>query len=131
MRRPVDSYIRSAHWTRSSWRSRVLLIMLTRAALWTTRLRHRATSTVTTAMAALSFQRSPLRNNARTSGPQLVPETAHGLDPVLSDLGPQPLDVDVDDPGVATPLVVPHPLQQLVAGHHGAGRARELQQQPH
>ena len=55
---------------------------------------------------------------------QLVAEAADRLDAVLADLAAQPLHVDVHDPGVAAPAVVPHPLQQPVAGEDGAGRGR-------
>ena len=106
--------------------SRAFSSIETRAALWTTRLSASAMSAPTAAIAMLIFQRDRAgpADAAAASCAQLVAEAADRLDPVLPDLGAQPLHMDVDDAGVPAPAVVPDPLQQLVPGEHGAGRAR-------
>ena len=64
------------------------------------------------------------------SGLEFVAETADGLDPVLTDLRPQPLHMDVHDPGVTAPAVV-HTRSSSLSRDNRAGRRGELQQQPH
>src|SRR5690349_7680837 len=125
-----------ASWSRWSARSRALSSIDTRAALCTTRLSAIATRAPTSAMAALSFHLSPVRMSACSrrpgsrrrvfprmpprSGLQLVAEATDRLDAVLVDLRAQPLHMDVDDPGVTAPAVVPHALQELVPGQDSA-----------
>src|SRR3954470_7878008 len=55
--------------------------------------------------------------------PRLVPDAADGQHDLRTlriplDLGPQPLDVDVDQPGVRGVPIAPHLLQQHLAGEH-------------
>src|SRR4051794_40671748 len=64
----------------------------------------------------------------------LVPDTAHrqddlGLLRVALDLRPQPLHVDVDQPGVGGVPVAPHLLEQQLAGEHLARLAGQGHQQ--
>src|SRR5436853_481201 len=64
---------------------------------------------------------------------QAVADTAHsvderGLDHV--DLVPQVADVGLEDARVARERVVPHVLEDLVAGEHTPGVGEEVMQQP-
>ena len=52
-----------------------------------------------------------------------------GFDGVGLDLGPQPLDVDVERLGVADVVGAPHPVDELHAGEHAAGVAQQHLQQ--
>ena len=52
---------------------------------------------------------------------EAVPDRPHGLDQVgvlLTQLGPEPPDVDVDRAGPAVVLVAPDPAEQRLAGEH-------------
>ena len=52
-----------------------------------------------------------------------------GVRRVGLDLGPQPLDVDVERLGVADVVGAPHPVDQRLAGQHPAGvREQQVQQ---
>src|SRR5689334_19965583 len=109
----------------------------------------RSTTCVASAVAPLLARRARCDAHSLSApGPRLrcsLPVASLGVQPVAEtpnrhhhpgrarvplDLGPQPADVDVDDPLVAEETVLPDPLEQLLPAEHPAGRGGQLAQQP-
>src|SRR5690625_1367436 len=127
---PVSEYTATA-WLSCSvalarWRS-----PSARPADWRTTTPHvRAAITTDVMTRRTIFQRSDMEARGPGSAGEPVAEAADRLDPGRADLLPQPLDVDVDDAGVAGPLVAPDRVGHLLPRVHVAGLLRQQHEDP-